>query len=117
MPVAKVHNRVWWWNLDRDGKPMEHGDVSKRPSSSPPLKNGSPYTPNFYVVDEELPGAHLHHKDGHITGIHGEGDLAHLRLTLLMCLLHERVIIRHLAPKHHIDIMLKDVLEFFDSDP
>jgi|GEM_PF-4518029 hypothetical protein len=110
MPVSGLRNIVWWWNLDRDGEPVQQFGLSDRSKDAPPIKNFSPYTPAFYVDGKELPATHLHHKDGQIIGIHGEADLVHLRVTLLMCLRFEEVIIRELSGKHHIDIMLEDVL-------
>jgi len=110
MPVPDLHNNVWWWNLDRNGNPLDLNDVTVHDEFMPPLKNDSPYTPTFYVKGNELPMAHLHHRGGKIIGMHGEADLAHLRVTLLMCLHFEEAIIRELSGKHHIDIMLEDVL-------
>lgn len=110
MPDLK--NRVWWWNLDREGRPLDPRTFAARQPGAPPLKNGSPYTPNI-LVDGEFPLTHLHHRDGRIVGIHGEADLTHLRVTLLLCLQHEEWIIRELSGKHHLDIMLSDVLVLF----
>lgn len=109
MPDLK--NRVWWWNLDRDGNPLDPRKLTPRRSDAPPLKNGSPYTPGI-LVEGVFPPTHLHHQDGRIVGIHGESDLTHLRVTLLLCLQHEERIIRELSGRHHLDIALSDVLEF-----
>ncbi len=106
------NKQVWWWNLDRDGNPLDPQTLSTRRPTAPLLKNNSPYTPGF-LVDGDFPPTHLHHQGGRIIGIHGESDLTHLRVTLLLCLREEERIIRELSGKHHLDIMLEDVLSLF----
>ena len=101
-------NRVWWWNLDRNGNPIDTTTLEPRKPDMPAIKDGSPYTPTF-LVDGKLPPAHLHHKDGRIVGIHGESDLVLLQLTLLLCLRYEPAIINALSGLHRFDIMLHDV--------
>lgn len=101
---------AWWWNLDRDGQPLDVSTLPTHPDDAPPLKAGSPYTSTF-LVEGELPEVHLHHKEGRITGIHGEGEVGWLRLQLRMCLSIEERIFRELGPTmHHFDIPLTDVL-------
>ncbi len=105
---------VRWFSLDREGSLVDPSELPERDDSSPPLKGGSVYTPTFYVGDG-LPDTHLHHKDGRIIGIHGEASLIHLRLTLLLCLAHEALIIEQLSGTHHFDIMLEDVLQLLGT--
>jgi hypothetical protein len=69
-------NGVWWWNLDRDGKPLDPLTLNPRQADAPPLKDESPYTPGF-LIDGELPPTHLHHRDERIVGIHGESARHH----------------------------------------
>ena len=114
MPLAP--NRVWWWSLDRNGNPLDPSTLNVRRPSTPPLKDDSPYTPGF-MVDGQLPPTHLHHKDGCIVGIHGESDLTHLRVTLLLCLRDEQRIIHELARTHTPDIMLSDVFILLSHRP
>ncbi len=104
---------VQWWSLNRQGQLADPQLFADRPSDAPPPKNGSLYTPNF-LVDDELPGTHLHYRDGHIIGIHGEADLVHLQLTLAFCLKHEAYIINALRPIE-FDIPLADVLLFLST--
>ena len=42
-------NRVWWWNLDRNGNPIDTTTFEPRKPDMPAIKDGSPYTPTFLV--------------------------------------------------------------------
>lgn len=108
MPTPKEHNRVWWWNLDRDGNLVDLDTLPERKKDAPSLKNDSPYTPALFV-DGKLPQAHLHHNNNEILGIHGDAGLEHLRLTLMFCLKYQSAIIHGLSAEHPSEIKLEDV--------
>ncbi|HBU27586.1 TPA: hypothetical protein DEB00_00530 [Candidatus Uhrbacteria bacterium] len=108
MPDLK--NRVWWWKLDRFGGIVDRATLAQRLDGDAPLKNGSPFTPRL-LENGEFPPTHLHHHRGRkIIGIHGESDLTHLRVTLLLCLRHEEMILQELSGRHHSRLLLYDVL-------
>jgi len=101
---------ILWINLDRNGVPIPVDKLPPRDPEGPPLKNGSPYTPDF-LVDDHLPVAHLHHKDGRIIGIRMEGELELARNWLGIALRYEQQIIDNFADQHHFDIPLAEAME------
>lgn len=117
MSIPEEHDRVWWWNLDRDGMPVHPDSQPERETPAPALEDGSPYVPTFYVdVGAKIvPGPHLHQLNGRIVGIHARGRLEGLRQVLARCVDHEVEIIERFGHLHFFDIPLEPVLHWLKN--